>query len=148
MLSIHKIIFLACLVASNLAIGIAQSQAAQNSQIYRAVFSTAIQEREPVDQVLVLTNRHNRIFFHTDLRHFENQKIIHRWEYEGRVVSSKAFEVKGPRWRVYSSKTLNPEQLGTWRVMVTTEQGWPLKAVIFKYVDSDSGENAILPLAR
>lgn len=130
-------------------LGIAlQVQAAKKPVVFSAVFTTAIEDRSPVDQVLLLTNTTEKIFFHTDLRHLENRNIIHRWEFNGKVVSSKKFEVKGPRWRVYSSKTLRPEQLGTWRVVVTTENGWPLKAAIFKYVDSKIETNAILPWAK
>ena len=125
-----------------------QVQAAEKSQVFSAVFTTAIEDRSPVDQVLLLTNKTERVFFYTDLRDFENQRIIHRWEYNGKVVLSKTFDAKGPRWRVYSSKTLLPEQLGTWRVVVTTDKGWPLKVVIFKYVDSKTEKDAILPLGK
>lgn len=125
-----------------------QVQAAQKPGVFSAVFTTAVEDRYPVDQVLLLTNTTDKIFFYTDLRYFENRKIIHRWEFNDKVISSKQFNIKGPRWRVYSSKTLRPDQLGTWRVVVTTEDGWPLRAAIFKYVDSKTGRDAILPWTK
>lgn len=125
-----------------------QAAAAQQAEVASAVFTTAIDNRSPVDQVLLLTNNVDKVFFHTDLHYFENQKIIHRWEYNGDVVLSRTFEVKGPRWPVYSTKNLSPDQLGTWRVVVTNEEGWPLRATIFKYVDSKTGGNAILPFTE
>ena len=118
----------------------------QRAAVSRAIFTTAIEEREPVDRVLILSNRHNTIYFFSDLRHLEGQKVIHRWEYEGRVVTSKIFKVGGPRWRVYSKQKLPANKTGSWRVVVTTEQGLPLRAAIFRYVDGDKKENAILPL--
>lgn len=122
--------------------------ASPQESVASAIFTTAIEERAPVDQVLLLNNKTNKIFFYTDLRHFENQKIIHRWEYGGKVVLSKTFEVKAPRWQVYSIKNLSPEQLGKWRVVVTNEKGWPLKATIFKYVDGGAEGNVILPFSE
>lgn len=120
------------------------AQLSKNAEVTRAIFSTGIEDREPVDQVLQLSNRYNVVYFFTDLRHLENQKIIHRWEYEGKVVSSKIFMVNGPRWRVYSKMKLPADKTGTWSVVITTEQGLPLRAAIFKYVSQD--ENAILPI--
>ena len=114
--------------------------------VSRAIFSTGIENREPIDQVLILSNQQNVIYFFTDLRFMENQKIIHRWEYEGKTVTSKIFKVNGPRWRVFSKKKLPRGKTGTWRVVVTTEQGLPLRATIFKYVAGDEKENAILPI--
>ena len=44
------------------------------------------------------------------------------------------FRIGGPRWRVYSRKTLDPAQLGRWTVVVTDGSGWPLHAETFDYV--------------
>ena len=124
----------------------ASGQLSSRATVSRAIFSTGIENREPIDQVLILSNKQNVIYFFTDLRFMENQKIIHRWEYEDRVVTSKIFKVGGPRWRVFSKKKLPIDKTGTWRVVVTTEQGLPLRATIFKYVAGDEKENAILPI--
>ncbi len=122
------------------------AQLSKRANVERAIFSTAIEDREPVDQVLILANTTNTIYFFTDLRHLENQNVIHRWEYEGQVITSKTFKVGGPRWRVYSKKFIPSEKTGTWTVVVTTEDGLPLKAAMFKYVDGDNSSNAILPI--
>ena len=116
------------------------------ANVSRAMVTTAIENREPVNRVLILSNKTYTVYFFTDLRHFENQKIIHRWEYDGEVISEKTFDVSGPRWRVYSKLTLPADKLGTWTVVVSNEKGWPLKAVIFKYVAGDESDMAILPV--
>ena len=41
------------------------------------------------------------------------------------------FKVGGPRWRVYSKKSLNPGESGKWTVLVLDQSGWPLHASIF-----------------
>lgn len=106
-------------------------------KVARAMFTTMIDNREPVNRVLILENKTRDLYFFTDLRHMQGQTITHRWEYEGRVVDKKTFDVKGPRWRVYSRHQLDRKMLGRWTVVVTDESGCPLKAVIFQYVQSD-----------
>lgn len=119
-----------------------------SGKIARAMFTTMIDNREPVDRVLILENDINELYFFTDLRHLQGQTVMHRWEYEGRVVKNKSFQVKGPRWRVFSQHTIDNNMLGRWTVVVTDESGCPLKAVIFQYVQAgkDTNGSAIIKL--
>jgi hypothetical protein len=106
-------------------------------QVSRAMFTTKIEDREPVDQVLILENKYKQVYFFTDLRHFEGQDVTHLWEYNGHVVSKKVFSVRGPRWRVYSTVKLGADMLGRWTVVVTDNDGCPIKAAVFQYVASN-----------
>lgn len=109
------------------------------------MFTTQIRDREPIDRVLILDSNYNKIYFFTELHHFEGQEIMLRWEHNGQVVSQKVFSVKGPRWRVYSSLNLDGSMTGRWTGLVTDKQGCPLKAVIFQYVAAASnGEGAAI----
>lgn len=108
----------------------------KRGEVSRAMFTTKVVNREPVDQVLILDDNVKLIYFFSELRNFQGSEIVHRWEHDGKVVSRKAFNVKGPRWRVYSSLRLNSSMLGRWTVVVTTKDGCPLKASVFKYVAS------------
>ena len=116
--------------------------------VVRALFTTAVIDREPIDQILVGSSI-KKVYFFTDLRHMENQTITHRWEHKGKVISKFNFKVKGPRWRVYSSKVLSADMLGKWTVVVADNNGWPLKAAVFQYVKKGVGIqnlDVILPL--
>ena len=106
----------------------------------RAQFTSGIENREPVDQVVVMSPPSNEIYFFTDLRHLEGREVQHRWSYHGSVVSMKPFKVKGERWRVYSMNVIEPEQTGEWSVTVYDESGWPLHTELFLYesVKTDS----------
>lgn len=121
---------------------------AGKQRVARGIFSTNIVDREPVDQVLILSNAVDQIYFFTDLRHYQGQTITHRWEYEGELITEKTFEVGGPRWRVYSQNDLNPDMTGTWTVVVSDGRGWPIYVAIFQYVEKVSGneKGIILPL--
>jgi len=113
------------------------AQPAQSGRVARAVFTSKIVDREPVDAMTQIPNSLGRVYFFTDLRGLAGQIVTHRWEYQGRVMAEVKFKVgAGPRWRVYSSKNLLPEWLGKWTVVVIDQNGWPVKASIFEYVEA------------
>jgi len=113
-------------------------------KVARAIFTTDIIDREPVDQVLVLNAKTTKVSFFTDLRHFEGQTITHKWVYNNKSESVIKFKVKGPRWRVYSRLDISPIKLGQWSVVVQDESGRSVKASVFRFVDKES-EQVILP---
>jgi hypothetical protein len=86
--------------------------------VARWAFTSAIQEREPVDQLSETTPENGTVYFFTELKDLDGQTVKHRWLYQGQVVAEVAFNVAGSRWRVWSSKNLPPDQLGTWTVDV------------------------------
>jgi hypothetical protein len=112
-----------------------------DAYVARAVFTTEVVNREPVDQVVSLDENAARVLFFTDLRNLQGRTVTHRWEFEGQVISEVDIEVGGPRWRAYSVKKLNPGEEGKWTVFVLDESGWPLHASIFQQRVSNLSEN-------
>jgi hypothetical protein len=104
-----------------------------NWKVARAQFTTAIENREPVDELVILAPPFNEVFFFTDLRHLQGRTVTHRWEFKGELISQKAFEVGGARWRVYSKVVIQPSQVGEWSVTVVDQSGWPLYTELFRY---------------
>ncbi|MCG6935473.1 MAG: DUF2914 domain-containing protein [Proteobacteria bacterium] len=86
--------------------------------VTRATFTSAIENREPVDQISQLDDESGQIYFYTELRDMTGETARHRWEFNDRVVAEKAFEVKGPRWRVWSGQPFAPDRPGDWTVSV------------------------------
>lgn len=124
--------------ADNTAVA-AQPEEQQSGTVARAIFTSAIVDREPVDQLDTITTALPRVYFFSDLRGLAGQIVTHRWEYNGQVMAEVKFKVGGgPRWRVYSSKNLLPEWTGEWTVVVSDESGRPLKASIFEYTAANS----------
>ncbi len=107
-----------------------------DASVPRALFTTGIVDREPVDVLAQVTADTPEIYFFSELRGLDGRTVIHRWEYEGRVMAEVPFEVGGPRWRVYSMKTLSAELVGKWTVVVLDESGWPLEAAVLEVVSS------------
>ncbi len=104
----------------------AQAQPKSTGTVARAQFTSAIQDREPVDKVSNLLNDKNRVYFFSEIKDAADQKITHRWEHDGKVMSETSFDVGGNRWRVFSSKTLDPSWTGEWKVSVVDEAGGTL----------------------
>ena len=91
--------------------------------VVRSAFTRDIDEREPTENLQSLTNENGQVKFFTELRDMSGQTALHRWEYEGKVVAEIEFNVKGPRWRVWSSKSLVPQWTGDWKVSVVNGAG-------------------------
>ena len=123
----------ALLLAGGVAAAAPPAGLAPDAGVGRAQFPTAIVDREPVDRVVVLQAPLDTVYFFTELRHLEGRTVIHRWEYRGEVQSQVSFQVKGPRWRVFSKKRIKPGQVGEWSVTVLDSSGWPLAVELFRY---------------
>lgn len=91
--------------------------------VVRSVFTTAVKDREPVDKLNKEKTDDNHIYFFTELRDMSGQTAIHRWEHDGKVAAEVKFNVRGPRWRVWSSKTFSPNATGEWKVSVINGAG-------------------------
>jgi len=113
----------------------------KRGSVARAIFTTAIADREPVDNLDTVSNSTQRVYFFSDLRGLAGQIVTHRWEYNDKVMAEVTFKVgDGARWRVYSSKNLLPEWTGQWSVIVSDESGWPLKISLFEYTAESAVE--------
>jgi hypothetical protein len=106
---------------------------AQEAPSVLAHFTTGVENREPIDQVTFVENNARKVFFFTELRGLNGQTIRHRWIYAGEIVADVSFEVRGPRWRVWSSKDLLPDWIGDWTVEIVAGDGEVIAAESFTY---------------
>lgn len=109
-----------------------QSGFSQGS-VMRAEFTTSISEREPTNKVQSLTNDVGQVMFFTELRDMDGQTALHRWEHNGEVVAEVEFNVRGPRWRIWSSKNLSPDKTGDWNVSVINGAGEIISSKTLNY---------------
>ena len=107
--------------------------------VSRATFTTAIDNREPTDEVSNLDKDASKIYYFTEIKGLKGQTITHRWEQNGEVQANVNFNVGGNRWRIWSSKNLKPELSGQWQVMVVDEAGNVLSQNSFNYGDTATG---------
>ena len=103
-------------------------------EVSRAMFTTSIQDREPVMDVdSVSSNTFKSISVFTELNDFQGHNITHQWIFDDEVMFEKSFEVSGERWRVWTSKTLLPGWTGTWTVRVLDDDRTELVSKTFEY---------------
>jgi len=107
------------------------------SEIKRAMFTTSIVDREPSDQIDTLNTPAEKVIFFTEIVGMEGKTITHKWTYKGEVKAEVSFDIGGVRWRVYSSKTLIPAWVGTWKVTVVDGEGNTLHEARLVYKDPE-----------
>ncbi len=86
--------------------------------VVRSVFTTAVEDREPTDNIKELSTDSDKVIYYTELRDMAGQTAKHRWEHNGEVMAEVEFKVGGSRWRVWSSKSFVPGWTGEWKVSV------------------------------
>lgn len=112
----------------------------------RSMFTTAIDAREPANTVDSVPADVGTVYFFTELRNFTDQTVTHRWTYHGQVMAEVPFNVRGARWRVWSSKNLQPIWTGDWTVTVVDAQGNELAKKTLTVADAaPAAETAEVP---
>lgn len=102
--------------------------------VMRAVFTTDIEDHKPANIIFNLTNDKTRVWYFTEIKGMAGQTVIHRWEYNGKLMLEKPFKVGASHWRVYSSKTLDPSWLGEWKASTVDANGSSLSVNTFTYM--------------
>jgi hypothetical protein len=106
-----------------------------DDRVTRALLTTGIQDREPVDEIISLDKNHGRIYYFTEFVNMKGETVSHRWEYKDKVMAEVNINIASPRWRAYSSKNIKPEWTGIWTVSVVDENGKVLKENLFEVVE-------------
>ena len=115
-------------------------------EVSRSMFTSGIENREPVDEITQAESNMPRVYFFTELEDMEGQQVTHRWVYKGQVMGEVTFQVGGPRWRVHSSKNLMPEWTGMWEVQVVDGAGNVLSTSQLDVVTAAAVEPAETPV--
>jgi len=123
--TLKSVFFIAALVLSS---------SSTAGEVTRAMFTIGIDNHEPVIMVdSIDSNSYTSISFFTELNGLSGQNVTHQWTYNDKVMFEKTFEVKGERWRVWTSKTLIPAWKGSWTVNVLDEDRSVLASNSFEY---------------
>ena len=104
-----------------------------HENISQAVFAKSVENRTPIEIVTEVDDSLGKIYFFTNIRNLIGDKITHRWLYKDKVKAQISFDVKGKRWRVWSSKNLWHTWTGQWKVEVVNQQNELLLTKIFEF---------------
>ena len=118
-----------------LAASVAVYGTASAGEVSRAIFTIGVDNREPVIMVdSIDSGSYSSISFFTELSDLQGRTVTHQWTFDDKVMFEKTFEVRGDRWRVWTSKTLIPSWTGSWTVHVLDEDRSVLASKSFDYL--------------
>ena len=116
----------------------AEEKPAAKGSASKSVFTSAVNNHEPADDLKTLDNSHTRIFFYTVLNNLQDQEVTFRWTYNGVTQAEVKQTPKYPHYRTYTSKELDPSKLGTWTVDVLDSSGNTLATKTFDYTKAEA----------
>ncbi len=111
--------------------------------VVRSVFTTAVDEREPTDNIKELSTLSDKVIYYTELRDMSGQTAKHRWEFNGEVMAEVEFNVGGSRWRVWSSKSFVPGWTGEWKVSVLNGANEVISEDVLSYTSAASEPESV-----
>ncbi|PTN11127.1 DUF2914 domain-containing protein [Nitrosomonas aestuarii] len=100
---------------------------ANHPQVARVQLTHAIRNREPADETnhiqLEQDTDATSIYFFVELHDFAGQQVTVNWYFEDELVSETQLQIAGNNWRTYANKLLNKESIGSWRTVLTDQEG-------------------------
>lgn len=109
-------------------------QANDQALIKRAIVTSAIVEREPIDQLSKVSVDADKVYFFTEVVNQANTHLTHKWLLNGRLEAEVVLKIGSNRWRTYSSKHLDPAlHTGQWQVLAVDQQNNILAEATFSY---------------
>jgi len=95
--------------------------ASHGETIVRAVFTSAVDAREPVDQLEAVADDATTLVFFTELAGLADRRVSHQWEGGERPPFAVDFEIGADHWRVWSQRTITATDPGPWVVSVQVD---------------------------
>jgi Protein of unknown function (DUF2914) len=121
------------LICLSLLIPAAGAQEASTVQIVAAAICKDVVEREAVEVGTQFSNSVSRLYCFTKVVSTEiPNEIVHVWSYGDVERARVSLAVKAATWRTYSSKAIQPHEIGPWRVDVLDKSGNLLETINFE----------------
>ena len=109
-----------------------QETTAPDVEVVEAVIAAGIENLTPVSPGETFDSGVGKLYCLTRVKTpGGSASIRHLWFYGDRMVMEITLPVKSTLWRTYSSKTILPNAVGPWRVVVTAEDGTVLRTLHF-----------------
>ncbi len=113
-------------------------------KVERIVVSTAVEERQPVGESDTFADSVGTLYCYTEIRGMgDSTTVSHVWYHGENRRADVQLNVRGYRWRTWSTKVIQRDWTGDWRVDVVSADGKILKSKRFRIVGTNSDEAAI-----
>jgi hypothetical protein len=109
------------------------TEAVDGLTVLEAVACTSVENRAPVGAAEKFPANVGRLYLFIKLTVNGNSEssVKHIWKHNGKDLATVTLPVRGPQWRTYSSKTIDPSQTGDWTVDILNGTS-VVKTVAFK----------------
>jgi hypothetical protein len=110
-----------------------QEQEAPELTVSVATICRDVVDREPMDSGNSFTADVGKLYCFTKIMGAESPThVTHVWYFDGTERARVELAVNGASWRTFSSKIIQPHELGAWRVDVLDADGNVLKSLDFE----------------
>lgn len=110
-----------------------QEQEAPELTVSVATICRDVVDREPMDSGNSFTADVGKLYCFTKIMGAESPThVTHVWYFDGTERARVDLAVNGASWRTFSSKIIQPHELGAWRVDVLDADGNVLKSLDFE----------------
>jgi len=101
------------------------SSTSSNVKIANHAVCSSVEDRIPKGESASFSSEIGKIWFFTEanLAVEDEETITHKWYLKGQEISSVELEVKGPRWRTFSYKSIDRFMKGSWKVQAVSSNG-------------------------
>ena len=101
-------------------------------KVEQGAITTQVTNRTPVDDVKSTSAAVGKLFCFTKVTGADaDTSVTHVWYHAGKEMNRVTLAVKGASWRVWSSKSIQPELKGEWKVDVLDAAGKVLTSIPF-----------------
>ena len=106
-------------------------------KIERIAICTSVEDRQPVGEADVFVDTTGSLYCYTEIRGMgDATSISHVWYHGTNRRAEVKLNVQGYRWRTWSSKVIQLDWTGDWRVDVVSADGKILKSKRFRIVET------------
>ena len=105
---------------------------ASSLKVEKAVMCQAVDQREPLGIVNVISGDAGKIYCFTRITGAARETVVtHKWFLNGELKSSVDLPVESSNWRTWSTKEIDPSDAGDGMVEVVSSEGVVLTTIIF-----------------
>ena len=110
-----------------------QAQEATALEVSVAAICKNVVDREPVDSGISFVATVGKLYCFTKITGAQTPtQVTHVWSFDGTERARVDLAVNGPSWRTFSSKIIQENELGAWRVDVLDAEGNVIKTLEFE----------------
>ena len=111
----------------------AQAQQSDAVTVASAVICQQIVNRQAVDAGTSFAASVGKLYCQSKISDIqESTQIVHVWYYGDTERARVSLNINPPSWRTYSSKVIQPHEIGAWRVEIQDRSGNVLETVRFE----------------